>query len=47
MHTSAGACRDEKRAPESPGARVAGDCEMPDVAAGDQTGVLCENRVCS
>ena len=41
------ACRDQKRAPEPPGARVAGDCEMPVMAAGGQTGVLSKNPVCS
>ena len=44
---SAGACRDQKRAPEPPGARVAGDCEMSVMAAGDETRVLSKNCVCS
>lgn len=32
---SAGACGDQKRAPESPGAEVRKACEAPDVGAVD------------
>lgn len=39
-------CRSQTRVLDSPGVRVAGSCEPPDVGVGNQTQILCEGSKC-
>jgi hypothetical protein len=41
------ACRGQRRALDSAGARVTGGCEPPDLGPGEKTPVLCKSSKCS